>query len=478
MADNYLITGYWGEPHVTVEEDRGINAGIFGKGKWVLPVGEQFRAAYIGNNTIRMYDGKLVDNGAAAGIPAGRYIDFTISEAGQGKSRNDIIMFQYTKDMTTLIESGRFGITKGTEVTGFEAGVDPELHHEDLLSDEATFDQMGLWRVCVSGNDIYDLVPLFNVFAPNDKAQHGVVTTGTGSAYEAKVEGIQELAVGESFIMVPHTVSTVATPTLDVNGLGQKMIRRRITGNSSLTTPSTNEGWLSANKPVTVVFNGTYWVIDAKPNANDLYGEVPIDHGGTGADNAEEARENLGAAPSGFGLGVEAVLASDCNTTLKNGWYYASSTTTNKPGSLNNCTFFVLARNSSQVYQYFFNQSNGCVMQRYTTNGGSTWTEEWINPPMALDTEYRTTERFNGMPVYCKTVSISFERQMTTEIMHNIANITNIVRLIGTLTDGTTLPYYKGSDRCFVMATKTHIIVDVNFNVSATSGYATIYYTK
>ena len=86
---NYLITGYWGEPHVTAENDRGINAAIFGAGRYVLPVGEQFRAEYIGNNTVRMYDGKLTDNGAAAGIPAGRYVDLTISEAGQGMNRND-----------------------------------------------------------------------------------------------------------------------------------------------------------------------------------------------------------------------------------------------------------------------------------------------------------------------------------------------------------------------------------------------------
>ena len=62
MADNYLITGYWGEPHVTAENDRGINAAMFGTGRFVLPVGEQFKAEYIGNNTIRMYDGKLMES--------------------------------------------------------------------------------------------------------------------------------------------------------------------------------------------------------------------------------------------------------------------------------------------------------------------------------------------------------------------------------------------------------------------------------
>ena len=36
MAKNYLITGYWGEPHVTSENDRGIHAGTFGIGRFLL----------------------------------------------------------------------------------------------------------------------------------------------------------------------------------------------------------------------------------------------------------------------------------------------------------------------------------------------------------------------------------------------------------------------------------------------------------
>lgn len=152
MAKNYLITGYWGEPHVTAENDRGIHAAAFGTGRFVLPVGEQFKAEYIGNNTIRMYDGKLIDNGAAAGIPAGEYVDLLISNAGQGMKRNDLIVFQYSQDASTLIESGVFVVIQGAETVGTPS--DPTLTQSDLLSGKATFDQMALWRVTVSGTDI------------------------------------------------------------------------------------------------------------------------------------------------------------------------------------------------------------------------------------------------------------------------------------------------------------------------------------
>lgn len=161
MTDNYLITGYWGEPHVTAENDRGIHAGIFGAGRFVLPVGEQFRAEYIGNNTIRMYDGKLMDNGAAAGIPAGKYVDLLISNAGQGMKRNDLIVFQYSLDASTLIESGTFVVIPGVETTG--TPMDHAIKQGDLLSGKATFDQMPMWRVSVSGVTISAPEKLFTV---------------------------------------------------------------------------------------------------------------------------------------------------------------------------------------------------------------------------------------------------------------------------------------------------------------------------
>lgn len=161
MADNYLITGYHGEPHVTAENDRGIHAGIFGKGRFVLPVGEQFKAEYIGNNIVRMYDGKLIDNGAAAGIPAGRYIEMLIPAAGQGMKRNDLIIFQYSRDASTLIESGTFHLLQGEETSGTAS--DPALNQEDLLTDNADIDQFALWRVSVSGSAVAAPVQLFTV---------------------------------------------------------------------------------------------------------------------------------------------------------------------------------------------------------------------------------------------------------------------------------------------------------------------------
>lgn len=101
------------------------------------------------------------------------------------------------------------------------------------------------------------------------------VTSGNGSAYTAQVNGLT-LVAGASFVMVPHTVSTTTTPTLNVNSLGAKNIRMRLSSNTSSTIQLIRSDFLVAKKPVKVVYDGTYWVLDdfVQPDANYLYGTL------------------------------------------------------------------------------------------------------------------------------------------------------------------------------------------------------------
>lgn len=303
MADNYLITGYCGKPHVTVENDRGINAGIFGSGRYVMPVGKQFNAEYIGSNTVRLYDGKLVDNGAAAGIPAGEYIDMVIPSASQGMNRNDLIVFQYSQDSSTLIESGTFEVIRGVETSG--VAVDPELRHEDLLSGRATFDQMALWRVSISTSEISDPVQLFKVSRSLDKsASDNVVVDAVsddGVSYSASVENLEELYSGFEITVIPNITSTTTAPTLNLNGLGAKPILLSLSIDNSTLVQPVEKGYYVAERPLKLMFDSKHLTTGAwrvankqRPSAEDIYGTIPVEKGGTGATTVEAARNALG----------------------------------------------------------------------------------------------------------------------------------------------------------------------------------------
>ena len=407
MGDNYLITGYWGKPHVTSENDRGFNAAIFGAGRLVLPVGEQFRAEYIGNNTVRIYDGKLIDNGAVAGIPAGEYVDILIPEAGQGKNRNDVIIFQYSQDPSTLIESGVFMVLSGEEVSGTAA--DPVLSQQDLLSNEATLDQMALWRVPVSGTVISAPVQLFEVSKNIKNAGVSVVeaTSGDGVEYSATVPGVTELYSGLEVIIIPQMESTSETITLDVNGLGAKHVRLPLSSNTTTLVMPAQLNYYTAGRPVKLRYDAMWlnkgaWVVAERQraSANDLYGSVPVENGGTGSDNPEEARKNLGAAPSGYGLGEESRTSSDVNTELANGYFRTASYTDNL--KLSHGVAHARRSDGKEVVQNIFRTTTGIELVRYTTDGGATWVEEYVNPPLEVGVEYRTTKRYKGRAVYEK----------------------------------------------------------------------------
>lgn len=104
-----------------------------------------------------------------------------------------------------------------------------------------------------------------------------VASSSDGVAYTSTVPGISELSAGASFIMVPDKTSASKEPTLDVNGLGEKKIRRRLSAITTSLQSGYSNTWIFANKPFQVVYDGTAWVVEgmAKPVGADVYGAVP-----------------------------------------------------------------------------------------------------------------------------------------------------------------------------------------------------------
>lgn len=146
-----------------------------------------------------------------------------------------------------------------------------------------------------------------------------VVATSSddGVTYTATVNGMSAFTVGMKITIIPNTASTVTNPKLNVNGLGAKTIRMPVAYYTSFTTAGPVESWLTANKPIDVQWNGTYWVTTgfSRPSAQYLYGTVPVENGGTGATNASTALANLGAQAAITGAPTAFIYSTTTDTS-------------------------------------------------------------------------------------------------------------------------------------------------------------------
>ena len=123
-------------------------------------------------------------------------------------------------------------------------------------------------------------------------------SSSDGAAYTITVPGVTSLFAGLEIVVKFGRSSSTTGPTLDVNGLGAKGIRRRLSNISTSPQQGYANNWLFTGKPFRLIYDGTYWMVDGlpKPSSSDLYGNVPVTKGGTGANNAADALTNLGAA--------------------------------------------------------------------------------------------------------------------------------------------------------------------------------------
>ena len=176
-----------------------------------------------------------------------------------------------------------------------------------------------------------------------------------------------------------------------------------------------------------------------------------------------QARGNIAAAPGGYGLGGNAKNLTaddnidDCKTT---GWYMWDWNPANQPAGLPNAAKYhvglmrveaATVGSGDACQTIYFPKSTGtdntgdqCTIQRMGVISGAWNPFEWINPPLALGVEYRTTERYLGKPVYVKLVN-PVHAAMTSETavdlvcyfgVSNIAAVVSCVPVTGEWKNG------------------------------------------
>lgn len=239
-------------------------------------------------------------------------------------------------------------------------------------------------------------------------------TSGTGAAYTVTIDPAPDsLYVGMTITIIPHTVSTSTSATLNVNGFGAKYFRQRGYTTGSLYAPYTSS-FLTANKPTTLLYDGTYWVMMdySKPNWYDVQSKpttfTPTSHASTGTTyglgtsgyyghvKLLDSTTSTNNASSGYAatpLSVKNVAdakanyqlieSGDFNSMTTPGLYTMRATTTNAPTSGSYHGLIVLkSDNGEYIQQIAVKESSTEVYVRYGSSG--TW-QPWSK--MALSEE-------------------------------------------------------------------------------------------
>lgn len=158
----------------------------------------------------------------------------------------------------------------------------------------------------------------------------------------------------------------------------------------------------------------------------------------------DQARTNINAAPGGFGLGANGhpyaytVLTADTiDSVNRSGLYVYDDNNISIDTGLGNYggggLLLHLAHtiaHSHDAKQIFYPRAGmkNTYLERVkdADKGWQPW--EYVNPPMALGVEYRTTERYLGKPVYVKLIDCGNLPDGTTkEVAHGITNLDFIV---------------------------------------------------
>lgn len=175
----------------------------------------------------------------------------------------------------------------------------------------SVIEKSGLLKYKDKSGNLYLMLPITSVDNVNGLEElvetakilaNSVPATSTdGIAYSATVSGITALTAGQSFIMVPNMQSTSRTTTLNVNNLGAKNLRVRVSGYTATTSSPLTTNWMAANKPVRVTYDGMWWVAEIiLPSAQQLYGNVQAEkvdysntNSGLSATNVQAAIDEL-----------------------------------------------------------------------------------------------------------------------------------------------------------------------------------------
>lgn len=207
-----------------------------------------------------------------------------------------------------------------------------------------------------------------------------------------------------------------------------------------------------------------------------------------------QARGNIGAAQDGYGLGrPTGKYITDANEAVLGGFYYWGRNAKNTPFEYG--AMIVIPRSSGSLSKPNVTQiasmdqsgdyalSSILAVRKSTSDGDGAWGEwEYLNPPMSLGVEYRTTERYWGKPVYVKLVDCGNIAD-NKKVAHGISNMQTCLFFMGVKAGESLTQIYNHSlsdvwTSYVVAVNRTNITLACGSSAAGTNCQVTLKYTK
>lgn len=225
-----IITGYRNTPHVTSQQDRNTNIGIFGSGTYILNVGSKMAATVISANEVQIADGLLVAEGCTAEIPKGTTESMTIENGAQDMLRKDLIVARYTRNSGTGVEAMALVVIKGTPAASSPAT--PSYTTGSIADGDTTVD-FPLYTVNLNGITIDSITAMVDEVELSKKSVVNALaatvsdivtkigTTAMGTTATTITGAIKELLtkINTNISDISAAVSRISTLETKTNGI-------------------------------------------------------------------------------------------------------------------------------------------------------------------------------------------------------------------------------------------------------------------
>ena len=204
-----IVTGYRGEPHITSQQKRNINIGIFGSGAHIIKgVGAELSATVISANEVEIADGMIMCEGCTSEIARGTTESMTIDNGTQGKLRIDLIVARYNRNTSTGVEDMALIVIKGNP-----SASDPQApaYISGSIAEGDTTVDFPIYQVNIDGISITSVDALVDTVNIPDLISDSIsdaLNSALNSALKWKIFG-GGYVQGQTFVTVPASAKEV-----------------------------------------------------------------------------------------------------------------------------------------------------------------------------------------------------------------------------------------------------------------------------